>query len=1164
MPREPLELRLLGSFTAAVAGQLPAVFPTDKVRALLAYLALEGDPPLRREVLAALFWPEQSETSARQNLRQSLYRLRQVLNNHEESLGRDLLQASQKNIGLNKELLSLDADVFMDHANSVGAHNHMTLAACPSCLAHLESAVELYGGDFLSGFFLPDALQFEEWLVTRRERYHREMLQTLSALADAFEQSGDNKKAYRYARQQIDMEPWREAAHRQLMRLLVLEGERGKAIAQYEQIRRILNEELGVPPAAETKALYARIMPGGEAVIPQPRMTVPPLVNFPQPAGQLLGREEEIAALVNLLGRPDCRLLTLTGLGGIGKTSLVVAAAPVLAQGGRFPDGLTFVSMAGLSTEELAIAGIARALNLALNNKRDHKGQLVDYLREKKALLVIDNFEHLINSAPLLAELIAAAPGLKILVTSRLPLNLKMEQRLLVSGLDLPSETEKSGAGGGTRSSAAVRLFEQEAQGMQPDFVISPQNETAVIRICRLVHGIPLAITFAAGWLRLMSTQQIAAEIEQNLDFLASSLRDVPERHRSLRAVFEQSWQMLSGSEKRALARSAIFCGTFTLDALLAITGAAHSDLANLLDKSFLERAGDNRYILHELLRQFAAEKLAENTETAASTAARHARYYLEFVRRNEPLLFAQDSYYALQNLENELGNIDRAWNTAVNQQAWPLIEESLDGLVYFYTLSGTYTQIAGMLARAQERVDPRENASLAGYLSAHQANIFIRKGNFNKAASALEQARTIAQALNDGRLNARLNMSQGRLFELQGSYVKGLVVLGEAHDFYHQAGNTVRLARIARLMGNLLWRQSYYDRALPYYQESLALARQHGDRVFQAVVLGDLGTLYTDSSDFDRALEMLQQARRLDRELGNREGVARHTHNLGRIYRMQENWDQAMIYFKQALQTAEDLGLRRGISVCLSNIGIVYWQTGFYDEAIDHYRRALAIDRALNSKEGISNNTGNLANVYRKMGRFDEAEQLNKEALEIAREMGHQEGVARHLKNSADLYKDRREWLKALEFYDRAVTVYRKFDDPYSLSSALIDQALVSLALKRYAEAALLTREGLALAVAVRRKEYILHGRLRMAQIAYAEGQQETAQRQLKGLLNETTQNEEVAALHDQLWQMSGEECHRQAALDLYRELSRKTPDITYKNRLAALSTATNPPASS
>jgi predicted ATPase/DNA-binding SARP family transcriptional activator/predicted negative regulator of RcsB-dependent stress response len=1161
MPRQPLELCLLGSFTAAVAGHPPAVFPTDKVRALLAYLALEGAPPLRREVLAALFWPEQPETAARQNLRQSLYRLRKLLNKHEENLSSELLIASQKKIGLNKDWLLLDAAVFMEHIAAVGAHDHLSLASCPSCLAQLESAVELYGGDFLSGLFLPDALQFEEWLVTRRERFHREMLQTLSVLADAFEQLGDNKKAYIYARQQIDLEPWREAAHRQLMRLLILEGERGKAIAQYQQVRRILDEELGVSPVAETKALYAKIV-SGEEIVSTIAETSPPLLNFPQPAGQLLGREGEIAAIVELLSRPDCRLLTLTGLGGIGKTSLAVAVAPALAQDTRFPDGLTFVSMAGLSTEELMIAGIARALNLTLNNQRGHKEQLIDYLREKKALLVIDNFEHLINSAPLLAELTGAAPGLKILVTSRLPLNIKMEQRLLVSGLDLPSETG-SGAGGDARAAAAVRLFEQEARRMQPGFKLSPQNETAVIHICRLVHGIPLAITFAAGWLRLMTAQQIAAEIEQNLDFLASSMRDVPERHRSLRAVFQQSWQMLCDSEKRALAQSAIFCGTFSLDALLTITQAAHSDLANLLDRSFLERVGDNRYTLHELLRQFSTEKLAENPEAAASTAARHARYYLEFVGSNEPLLFGPDSHYALQNLENELGNIDRAWGTAVNQREWSLIEESLDGLVHFSMLSGYYTQIAGMLDQAQARIDGQKNPLLAGYLVAHQANIFIRKGHFKKAAAALEQAQEIALAQNDRRLHARTNMSLGRLFELQGSYDKGLAALQEAHYYYDQARNTVRLARISRLMGNLFWRQSYYAQAAPYYEESLALATQSGDKVFQAVVLGDLGTLYTDSSEFEKALDNLQRARQLDQELGNREGVARHTHNLGRVYRMQENWSQAMIHFKQALQTAEELGLRRGISVCLSNIGIVYWQTGFFEKAIDHYQRALAIDRALGSKEGLSNNTGNLANVYRKMGRFEEADRLINQALEIAQEMGHQEGVARHLKNTADLYKDRRDWEKALDFYDQSVTVYRKFNDPYSLAAALIDKAKASLILDRHLEAAELTREGLALAESVQRHEYIFRGRLQLAQIACAAGDLEKARRQLQELLEHKSKKQELAELYDELWQIDGEECHRQTALDLYRDLSEKTPDVTYKNRLAALSAGADFPPS-
>jgi tetratricopeptide (TPR) repeat protein len=254
-------------------------------------------------------------------------------------------------------------------------------------------------------------------------------------------------------------------------------------------------------------------------------------------------------------------------------------------------------------------------------------------------------------------------------------------------------------------------------------------------------------------------------------------------------------------------------------------------------------------------------------------------------------------------------------------------------------------------------------------------------------------------------------------------------------------------------------------------------------------------------------------------------------------------------------LETAEELGLRRGVSVCLNNMGIVYARTGHFQEAITHYQRALAIDRELGIKEGYANNIGNLGNVYRKMGRFEEAEQCYREALAIALELGHQEGIARQQLNSAALLKDRQEWPAALDAYSESIESYRQFDDPYSLSAALILKAEVCLELGQQEEAAALNQEGLALAESVQRKDYTFNGRVQRAQLAAANGNNQAARQQLREMFDCATETAEVARLHDELWQIGAGETHRQAAIELYQELSEKTPDITYTNRLAALS---------
>ena len=333
---------------------------------------------------------------------------------------------------------------------------------------------------------------------------------------------------------------------------------------------------------------------------------VPISHNLPIQSTPFLGREEELAELTKLLENPTCRLITLVGPGGIGKTRLSIHIASQKIN--AFPDGVYFIPLASAISIDFLISTIADALNFTFYGSKEPKVQLFNHLSEKKMLLLMDNFEHLLAGADLIADMIEVSPQTKVLVTSRERLNLKGEWLLEVKGMSCP----KNDKADQLENYSAVQLFLQTAQRTNSAFTLSDEDKPYLIRICQLIKGMPLGIELAAAWVRMLSCREIVKEIERNIDFLATSFRDIPERHRSLRAVFEHSWNLLSEPERNVFKKISIFRGGFDREGAHKVSGASLPILSTLVDKSLLYRKPSERYEIHELLRQYAEEKLNE------------------------------------------------------------------------------------------------------------------------------------------------------------------------------------------------------------------------------------------------------------------------------------------------------------------------------------------------------------------------------------------------------------------------------------------------------------------------------------------------------------------------------------------------------------------------
>ena len=585
MSHEELRIRVLGAAELTVGGRPLAELASVKATALVCYLAVTGTPH-SRSALAGLLWSDLPEQTARANLRLVLTKLRRALPGH---------------VVATRQTVALDGSrpVRVDAAEVARA------ATAENPGPDLPAAARLCRGEFLDGLTVPGAPLFDEWVTQHRAAVRADMLAVLDRALRHARDERDTAAGIEVARRMLALDQLTEEAHRALMWFLAEAGQRSAALTQYETCRCLLRGELGIEPSAATTALRDEIAAThgftelGRAATSDP----------PRPLTTLIGRTAELARLHDLLDDPACRLITLVGPGGIGKTRLAAEVAAVRRKNHR--DGVVFVSFVG--TEDAAdgvVSALARALGVARTVPRDPLELLAEHLSGRELLLVLDNLEHLPGAAAVLADLLGRTPAAQVLVTSRRQLGLGAERLVEVPGLPV---------------SEAVELFTERARLLRPDFAA---GDDGVERICRLVAGVPLAIELAARWVRSAGPRDIADRLAAGLDLLETTAPDVEPRHRSLRAVVDWSWELLTGTERAVLRRLSVMRGGFDLAAAAAVADAGLPLLGALVDQSLITAGEDGRYSMHELLRQYAAELLAADPAEESRTRRRHAEHY--------------------------------------------------------------------------------------------------------------------------------------------------------------------------------------------------------------------------------------------------------------------------------------------------------------------------------------------------------------------------------------------------------------------------------------------------------------------------------------------------------------------------------------------------------
>jgi predicted ATPase/DNA-binding SARP family transcriptional activator len=941
-----LEIRTFGGLSVRLNGRGIKGMGSNKAEAMLVYLVVKRKQHTRNE-LATLFWPECTQQHASTSLRVVLSILRKNL--------RDYLEICRDTAGINP-----DADIYLDLSDL-----EKKLAG-----GEIEQALQLYQGDFLQGFHIRESPEFEDWLRLEQEHLRELIIGALNRSISRAIDAEEYSKGRRLVNRLLELEPFDERAYYQSILLHGLVGERTAALAQYEKCRGTLLNELEMEPSEELRELHGRIQSGDK---PASLMPALPENNLPTPQTSFVGREKELAKINAIVRDPTCRLVTLVGPGGSGKSRLAIQAAGEALR--CFPDGAYFVPLEAADSGNYLIPAIARALQFTLDsfiNGADLRTQILDYLRRQSILLVLDGCESITGNTDDLSVILEKAPNVRVLATSRQRLGLRSERVFPVEGLSVPQTAEDMRSDG----MEALRLFLERAEQAGADFHHTVADYEPVVRICKIVEGMPLGIELAAAWTSILSPLEIADATGKSLDFLSTAMGGIPERHRSLRAVFESSWSLLSEELRKSFCKLAIFRCGFDLQAAQQVAGVSLEQLSALMNRSLLHRTQVGRFTIHSLLRQYAAEKLREQGVLEQDIQNRFCHYYVNMVTQREKDLMGPGMLQARDDIRLEMDNVLAAifWASV----HWP--EQSaramLISLVAFYTIHGwqegmlAFGDIArirkdalfargvpnpskdhvflnarihqacyqcnlGLIAESEaisrECLEELRQPGLESELSVCLQNLGVNasyRGEYESARELLEEAILLGRKYEHIIWPTYL-FWLGYLYFQIGEYEQGLLSLQKSYEIFDRKGTlwgtAFALSKIAMAEDGL----GEHTRAKKHHQEALLVFERLESKAGKAYALSRMSMSAYFLEQYPEAAQLAQQGYNAFDEIGHRWGICSSLCALGFANIGLGNRAKAKVYFKDALRESrpdqivpQSLYALIGLACCMAQEG--------------------------------------------------------------------------------------------------------------------------------------------------------------------------------------------------------------------------------------------------
>lgn len=737
------------------------------------------------------------------------------------------------------------------------------------------------------------------------------------------------------------------------------------------QIAELLADALEIPiPERETFLKVARRLKptdGLASVSPIPFST--PKATLPTPPTPLIGREDELGGIAHLLANAECRLISLVGPGGIGKTRLGIEFAN--RQRGLFPDGVHYVPLASVNSAGSIVPAIAEAFEYSFSGPVEAKEQLFAHLArtiQKSALLVLDNLEHLLAGSPATAELVVEIlqrlPRVRILCTSRERLNLQGEWTFDLRGLPVPPLEDV----GEIESYSAAILFLQAARRADAKFKLTDADKPALLRICRMLEGIPLALELAAAWVNLLSCDEIAREIESNIDFLAVSMRDLPERHRSLKASFDHSWKLISDAERDTLSRLSIFRGGFDRAAAQTVAGATLPMLSSLVSKSLVRRNEEGRYDLHEVIRQYAWNHLDEDEARCVETCSRHCEFYLRFAAEHERRLKSAAQQDSAQAMTRELDNLRAAWAWGVKHGKVEWIQKSVRAFGWYFEVAGLIhediEQLELLVSALKEKPRDALTDRILGTALVQQGLLYFRSGQFPRAQRLYNEAIALLRAVNERAVLADALIFGGTIQHLSGAYLESKRMIAEG----------------------------------------LIYARESNERWFAAYGVYNLGHVDSILGDYQNGYDQMQAGLKLWRELGDPHSISLGLNFLVETQVALGRHDEAIAAMRESIALCERTKNRWGMGTAYRYLGLATLAAGQPNEARAHLEKSLEIFGDAFKGWDIAQTMIYLGETHLRAGDDAQAKTILLDSLRLARDIHSEPLILQSLAGLASL----------------------------------------------------------------------------------------------------------------------------------------------------------------
>ena len=932
------------------------------VIALLAYLAVNKSPRHSREFLSSLFWSEYNQTKAFTNLRHTLWEIH-------KSIGEGWIISDRTTVSLNPEAdISFDVTRFQDSLNEARHQNDITLRT-----ALLADTVSIYRNHFLTGFSLRDAPEFNEWTFTQSESLRNDLASALTLLVDSYLAQGKPAFAIPHARRLISLDPLNESAHCQLIEVYLQAGQHAAAWKQYQTCEQILRTELGVEPQSETLALYKRIHKVGAKVVQIEKQvqTDTPRHNLPIHLTSFIGREKERDEICKLLNKN--RLVTLLGAGGIGKTRLAIQAGEILLQ--AYPDGVWFVGLESIIDPSLipqTVAEVFEIRNIASHSIMD---RLIDALKSRNVLLILDNCEHLLTAAAQLVEtLLKHCPELIFLATSRVALGMDGETLYQVPSLSVPQNL----ATNNLDEFESIKLFSERAVLAVHTFTLNKKNIDSVTSICQLVDGIPLAIELASARVDILTPQEILEQLKKSFALLAHRGRAPVARHQSMRASMDWSWGLLTEQEQVFLARLSVFAGGWTLEAAQVVCVDKEVNIESVLEltgslvkKSLVVveqvEGRVTRYRLHEIVRQYAREKLAEEEDVRS----RHLKYYVVLAKDAEIALRGLESGKWMDRLIEERGNLFAAleWAEKTDLEAGLRLSARLQRYWEIMDIHSGEGWLSRFIGKDGSEHFPIARAKAL----CARANLHVPLAQHEHACSDAEEGLNLFKANGDayGEVDCLLVMALIGSYRYDPSSKKELAK--RALEISRSLGDSWRQAMSLNILG---WTCND-QRQREYWEKSITLLRKVGDYDHLFIFLNDLANYEYSEGNYELAHLKFEELLQLSQSIRLNTGLANAIYARSIMALMNGDFDKARAFLDDCVELMDRIGDRMNNTWLRVRTGHVSVLQGEFMEARVILSQGAHDFHADKSENGLAFTFEGMANLCVRIGKYEQAAHL-------------------------------------------------------------------------------------------------------------------------------------------------------------------------------------------